>query len=259
MGKPRGGKKRTSEDDMTSSRSGKQPQREAEAFFDLRTLPAMPFHQKRSVGQISNSPARGPTPIRSTAPIEDEDEDKDENKDQNKDAHDDDDNNGCYLDNNPTEVQAIPRSTAPALINSQLVVLSARSAPHQSSKAMSSNKQPLAKVTWKTFSNIDSQKYLSSATDLTKYHHRCRHFHTRLIIICCGFFVDELDNIFYATIPSFIHEEGPRSNRLQAFKCFYDAYDSMQDDLISKLHSYACSWVQTTVGNDYKTWFVNGK
>ena len=101
-GKPRGGKKRTSEDDMTSSRSGKQLQREAEVFFNFRTPPAMPFHWKRSAGQISNSPARGLTLIRSTTHIEDKD--KDENKDQNKDAHDDDDDDGYYFNNDSTEV-----------------------------------------------------------------------------------------------------------------------------------------------------------
>ena len=254
-----GDKKRTSENDMTFSRSGKHLQREAEPFFDLCIPLAMFFHWKKLVDQISNSPAQGSTLIHSITPIKDEDENENENKNQNKDAHDNNDNDGYYLDNNPTKVQTIPRSTAPASINSQFVILSACSALHQSSKTMFLNKQPPAKVTWKTFGNIDSYKYFSSAANLTEYHNCCCRFHARFIIIYHCFFVDKLKNIFNATMSSFIHEAGLRNNQLQASKCFYDTYDLMQDNFISKFHSYARSWLQTTGEKDYATRFVNGK
>lgn len=207
------------------------------------------FFQKKSADQILSppAPALAPTTIRHTTIIENESEDVDDNDNDNNS------NNNC-----PIEVWATLSPTVFVSNIQNLIVLFGGPAPHQFQKAMSLNKWLFAKLTWKTFGNYDFNNYLSSVTDWFKYHNSYCRFYARLILISCNFSVDELYNIFCATMPNFIHE-GTKYKWQHDSKCFYDTYNLMQDNFVDKLCFYALLWLQTTGGKDYASWSMKAK
>lgn len=93
---------------------------------------------------------------------------------------------------------------------------------------------------------------------MAEYKIGCRYFHSRLALIARGFSIDEIKNIFHATMPQFL-EEGEDYERKQACRIFEDEYDWVTDKLIERIREYASLWIDTQGGQDYKQKYFDAK
>ena len=130
--------------------------------------------------------------------------------------------------------------------------------PRRRRKIAVFNQRPPVNKTWEIFGDQDSTDYLSSAANMAEYKIGCRYFHSRLALIARGFSIDEIKNIFHATMPPFL-EEGEDYERKQACRMFEDEYDWVTDKLIERICGYASLWIETQGGQDYKQKYINAK
>ncbi len=93
---------------------------------------------------------------------------------------------------------------------------------------------------------------------MAEYKNGCRYFHARLALIARGFSIDELKNIFNATLPQFL-EDDKEYNRKTAFRTFEDEYDWVMDRLIERIRAYAQLWIDSLGGSDYKAKYLHAK
>ncbi len=96
--------------------------------------------------------------------------------------------------------------------------------PHRRQKAAPSNQRPPTSKTWEIFGDQESINYLSSATNIVEYKNGCRYFYRRLALIAHDFSINEIKNIFNATLPQFL-EDDEEYNRKTACKTFEDEYN----------------------------------
>lgn len=96
--------------------------------------------------------------------------------------------------------------------------------PWQRRKIAFSNQKPPTNKTWETFGDQDLTDYLFFANNMAEYKNGCRYFHVCFSLIARGFSINELKNIFNATLPQFL-EDDEEYNRKTACKIFEDKYD----------------------------------
>lgn len=130
--------------------------------------------------------------------------------------------------------------------------------PRRRRKTALSNSRPPTNKTWETFGDQGSTDYLSAASNMVEYKNGCRYFHARLALIARGFSIDELNNIFNATLPQCL-EEDEEYNPKTACRTFEDEYDWVTDKLIERIRAYARMRIASPGGNDYRVMYLHAK
>lgn len=87
-----------------------------------------------------------------------------------------------------------------------------------------SNQKHQTNKTWKVFGDQTFTNYFSFANNMFEHTIGYRYFNSHLTLFAYGFLIDELKNIFIATIPQFLKEK-ENYNRKTACKVFKDKYD----------------------------------
>ncbi|MCJ1344946.1 hypothetical protein MMC31_003151 [Peltigera leucophlebia] len=118
--------------------------------------------------------------------------------------------------------------------------------------------RPPINKTWETFGDQILTDYLSSANNMAEYKNGCRYFHARLSLIARGFSIDELKNIFNATLPQFL-EDDEEYNQKTACRTFEDKYDWVTDWLIERIRAYAQLWIASPGGTNYSVKYLHAK
>ncbi len=93
---------------------------------------------------------------------------------------------------------------------------------------------------------------------MVEYKNGCRYFHRHLALITRGFSINELKNIFNATLPQFL-EDDEEYNRKTACRTFEDEYDWVTDKLIERIRGYAKLWIASPGGTDYREKYLRAK
>ncbi|MCJ1264022.1 hypothetical protein MMC22_003893 [Lobaria immixta] len=158
-------------------------------------------------------------------------------------------------DGSSTMALEIPRPTASGI---STPIEGSTGSPTSKKKKTVLNERPPVEKTWEVFGDTDSTNYLSSARTEAEYETGCRYFHARIALIAREFTVDELTQIFHATLPKFIRD-GEDYARRKANKIFEDAYDWVQDKIVERLRAYAKLWLKTEGGEVYSTRFVQAR
>lgn len=130
--------------------------------------------------------------------------------------------------------------------------------PRRRQKTAPSNQKPPTSKIWEIFSNQKSTNYLSSATNMMEYKNGCQYFHSRLTLIARGFSINELKNIFNATLPQFL-EDGKEYDRKTTYRTLEDKYDWVTDKLIKWIRGYARLWLASSEDSNYRVKYLHTK
>ncbi len=130
--------------------------------------------------------------------------------------------------------------------------------PQRRQKAAFSNQRLPTNKTWEIFGDQDLTDYLSSTNNMVEYKNGCWYFYACLALIAHGCSINELKNIFNATLPQFL-EDDKEYNQKTACRTFEDKYDWVIDRLIERIHAYAQLWIDFFGGSDYKAKYLHVK
>lgn len=128
----------------------------------------------------------------------------------------------------------------------------------QRQKTAFSNQKPLTNKTWETFGDQDLTNYFFSTNNMAEYKNGCQYFHARFSLIARGFSIDELKNIFNATLSQFL-EDDKKYNQKTACRTFEDKYDWVTDRLIERIYGYAQLWIAFSKGTNYSMKYLHIK
>lgn len=93
---------------------------------------------------------------------------------------------------------------------------------------------------------------------MIKYKNGNRYFYRRLILIMRGFSINELKNIFNATLSQFLKDD-KKYNQKIAYGIFEDEYDWVTNKLIERIYGYISLWIVSLDATDYGKKYLHTK
>lgn len=93
---------------------------------------------------------------------------------------------------------------------------------------------------------------------MAEYKYGYQYFHVHLFLIAHSFSINELNNIFNATLQQFL-EDNKKFNQKTACRTFKDKYDQVADRLIERICRYAQLWIASLKGTDYSIKYLHAK
>lgn len=93
---------------------------------------------------------------------------------------------------------------------------------------------------------------------MAEYKNGYQYFHACFSLIARGFSIDELKNIFNATLLQFL-EDDKKYNQKTACRTFEDKYDWETNRFIERICGYAQLWIASPGGTDYSMKYLHAK